>query len=133
MALERLLLRFGADEQQVLERRAEIQHELARVQDLDGAMAEDERELAAAEAEYAWAARRLGEERALAATKLAPAVEAQLSALALGKARFDVRLEVATGETVRVDGHDRRAVDRPWRREGGIPAGRESWRAARGR
>jgi DNA repair protein RecN (Recombination protein N) len=105
-ALDRLLLRFGTDEQQVLERRAEIHEELARVRDLDGAMAEDERELRQAEAEYAAEARLLGEQRSLAAKKLAPAVEEQLSALALGKARFDVRLEAATGEAVRVDGHD---------------------------
>ena len=105
-ALERLLLRFGTDEQQVLERRAELQEELARVRDLDGAMAEDERELRHAEAEYAAEARLLGEQRSLAARKLAPAVEEQLSALALGKARFDVRLEAATAEAVQVDGQD---------------------------
>jgi DNA repair protein RecN (Recombination protein N) len=110
-ALERLLLRFGADEGQVLERRAELQHELDRVRDLDGAMAEDERDLERAETGYVKQARLLSDQRLRAARKLAPAVEKQLSALALGKARFDVRLEAATGETVQVDGQDPLALN----------------------
>ena len=105
-ALERLMLRFGEDEDAVLERRAEMQDELARMRDLDGAVAEDARALQRAEADYAAEARQLGQQRERAARELAPAVEEQLSALALGKARFDVQLRAAAGETVRDDGHD---------------------------
>jgi DNA repair protein RecN (Recombination protein N) len=105
-ALERLLLRFGETEDDVLERRSEMQDELARVRELDGAVAEDERDLRRAEAEYVTEARLLGERRQRAARELAPAVEEQLSALALGKARFDVRLAAAVGERVQGEGDE---------------------------
>jgi len=106
VALERLLLHYGEDEAAVLRRRAEIQDELARMRDLDGALEEDERELVRAEREYAAAAVELGAERRQSARELAPAVEKQLSSLALGKARFDVRLSSAPGEAIGVGDGD---------------------------
>jgi DNA repair protein RecN (Recombination protein N) len=99
-ALEHLLLRYGADEAAVLERRSDIEGELTRMQDLDGALEQDELELDRAEKEYAVAAIELGRRRARAAKALAPAVEKQLSVLALGKARFDVHLGRGSGETI---------------------------------
>jgi DNA repair protein RecN (Recombination protein N) len=100
VALERLRLAYGRDEHEVLERLAAAREELARLDDVDRSRAEAAASVFRAEEAYLDAARRLTRARLRAAKKLAGAVEEQLAALALPKARFAAELEVARGEEV---------------------------------
>jgi DNA repair protein RecN (Recombination protein N) len=94
-ALERLCLRYGPDEAAVLATLASAREELAELEDLEGEIARAEGDLGAAEEAYAGAAAVLTAAREGAASKLVPAVEGQLAALALKRARFEVGLEPA--------------------------------------
>ena len=105
-ALERLLLKWGPAEDDALAEAARAEAELATIDNIDAAIEEAGRELAAARAAYAEAARILTARRASAATRLAPAVEAELAPLALAKARFSVELTEAR-ETFSASGVER--------------------------
>jgi DNA repair protein RecN (Recombination protein N) len=91
-ALDRLFLRFGPDEVAALEARATAAAELSALEDGDRSLEGAERAVAQADEGYARAASALSRRRREAAAALAPEVEGQLSALALGKARFAVAL-----------------------------------------
>ena len=100
VAIERLLLRYGADEAAVLARRDEARAELEGWIDRDRRIERARAELARAEEAYARTARDLGRSRREAAEILGPAVERQLAALALGRSRLAVRFSPAPGATV---------------------------------
>ncbi len=91
-ALERLLLRFGPAEEDAVAGANRAERELATIDNLDTEIAAAEGKLAAARAAYDDAARVLSKRRAIAAARLGPAVEAELTPLALAKARFEVVL-----------------------------------------
>jgi DNA repair protein RecN (Recombination protein N) len=91
-ALERLLLKWGPSEDDALGEAARVEGELQTIDNLDAELHAAERELEAARAAYAAAARVLTERRTDAAARLGPAVEAELAPLALAKARFTVAL-----------------------------------------
>lgn len=99
-ALERLFLRFGADEEEVLAAREAASAELVGLEDLDAERDRVASAVLAAETEYAEAARRLSARRRAAAKKLGPAIADALVDLALPKARFEVAVEPLDGETV---------------------------------
>jgi DNA repair protein RecN (Recombination protein N) len=104
VAIERLVLRYGPDEQAVLDRRAEAARELDDVEHLDDRENRAREAVAAAETAYLSAARRLGRARSAAAGRMKPRVEAELAVLALSKARFEVEIKGARGEEVERDG-----------------------------
>ena len=91
-ALERLLLKWGPSEDDALGEAARVEGELQTIDNLDAEREAAERDLDAARAAYAAAARVLTERRTEAAARLGPAVEAELAPLALAKARFTVAL-----------------------------------------
>jgi len=99
-ALEQLMLAHGADEQGLLDRREAAQRELVGLRGIEGDLEHAREAVVEAEQVYVGAARLLGAARRKAAGRLKPAVERQLAALALAKARFDVELEPARGETL---------------------------------
>jgi len=98
--LERLLLKHGADEQAVLDRRELLAGELVELDRGEDAVADGEQELRRIEADYARCAFALGERRREAAPRLSEAVQRQLEALALPKARLALRLTDSAQETV---------------------------------
>jgi DNA repair protein RecN (Recombination protein N) len=100
VALERLCLRYGADEAAVLESVAAAQKELASLRDLDQQLETADRHVEKAEQDYRRKASRLSRARRAAAKRLVPAVEAQFRALALEKAAFRVELLPARGEAL---------------------------------
>jgi DNA repair protein RecN (Recombination protein N) len=104
VALERLFLRFGSDEPAVLEHRVAAAAELATLRGIDAELERAGAELREAGERYLQAAAALGVARRRSATRLARAVEAQLKALALGKARLAVGFDEARGD--RVEGLD---------------------------
>jgi len=107
-ALERLCLRHGATEDEVLAAREAAAGELAGLEDLEGGLDCARRDLAEAEGDYAELATALGSARRATAKRIAPAVEAALADLAMPKARFRVTVEAAAGPTVA--GRDGRPV-----------------------
>jgi DNA repair protein RecN (Recombination protein N) len=100
VALERLCLRYGADESAVLEAAAGARNELARLQQIDEQLEAADREVEQAEQRYLRCANRLSRGRKVAVKQLVPAVEAQFRALALDKAMLRVALTPARGETL---------------------------------
>lgn len=94
-ALDRLLLRHGPTEEDALQRLEAAREERASLEDGDRSMEEAERVAAAADAAYDAAASSLSARRREAAEALPAEVEAQLSPLALAKARFEVALRPA--------------------------------------
>jgi DNA repair protein RecN (Recombination protein N) len=98
VALERLCLRYGADEGAVLERREAARSELDSLRDIDAELQRADDELRAAEGLYLETAARLSAVRREAASRLGPAVVEQLRALALEKARWSVEFSPARGE-----------------------------------
>jgi DNA repair protein RecN (Recombination protein N) len=92
VAIERLLLRHGPEESDALRAGALAAAGIAALEDVERGLAAAETALAGAHAAYAEAAERLGAGRRAAAARHGPAVEAQLRALALDKARFEVAL-----------------------------------------
>lgn len=98
VALERLYLRLGVEEQGIEAYRAAVATELADLDDLVGERRRALEAQASAEALYATTAAELTRLRRLAARKLAPAVQRQLGALAFDKAKFDVAFSDAAGE-----------------------------------
>ena len=106
-ALERLLLRYGPDEAAALERREAAHAELealGNLADLETAAVEAVEE---AESAYVEAAARLGRARSKAAGRMKPRIEAQLEALALPRARFEIAFAPARGDRIERDG-------KPW-------------------
>jgi DNA repair protein RecN (Recombination protein N) len=99
-ALEELMLRHGLDERGLLERCDEARTELAGLQDIETELGQARGAVEAAEKEYVRAARQLGAAREAASKRLRVAVEKQLAALALAKARFDLELSPAAGDSV---------------------------------
>lgn len=91
-ALDRLLLRFGPDEATALETRDQARAECAALEDGDRSLEQAERAATEAQETFARAAAALSERRRTIGPALASEVEAQLGALALGKARFAVAL-----------------------------------------
>ncbi|HEX6852416.1 MAG TPA: DNA repair protein RecN [Candidatus Polarisedimenticolaceae bacterium] len=91
-ALDRLLLRYGPDEEAALATREAAEAERAQLEDVDRSIEQAERAAEEAEAAYAAAAKALSERRRAAAAVLSREVETQLGALALVKARFAVAL-----------------------------------------
>ncbi|HXV75043.1 MAG TPA: hypothetical protein VD788_01900, partial [Candidatus Polarisedimenticolaceae bacterium] len=103
-ALARLMLRYGADERAVLDARAAAARELEAIAAHDDRVARAAERLREAERDYAACAVELGQRRRTAAGALGAAVEKQLTALALGRARFSVGVTAANGEAVEVAG-----------------------------
>jgi len=103
-ALERLLLRYGPDEASALERRDEVHVELEALGKLADLEASAVEVVERAEAAYVDAARRLGRARSAAATGMKPRVEAQLEALALARARFEIAFSPARGDEIERSG-----------------------------
>jgi DNA repair protein RecN (Recombination protein N) len=100
-AISSLLLRYGPDESAAIARRDAAADELEELGDLVTEEARAAEAVAVAERDYADAAGELSRARETAAGGLAPRVEKQLRALALGKARFRVETAPARGsETV---------------------------------
>jgi len=95
--LRRLCLRHATDEAGLLALATRAAAELAEIGALDESLAAAELERSRAAEQYAAAAGRLTALRRAAAPKLAAAVQAQLAALALGRARFEVALEPLDG------------------------------------
>jgi DNA repair protein RecN (Recombination protein N) len=100
-ALERLRLRYGKDEAEILLARGAIAREVETLENLDREAAAAMEALREAEAAYAKAAASLSGARREAAGRLAPAVENQLGSLALGRARIDLAFAAARGRVVR--------------------------------
>ena len=96
-AIERLFLRFGETEEEILRYREQAAEELATLVDLEGEIDRARRDLLAAEREYATAAARLSERRRTAAAALQPAVERGLAELAMKKARMRVEFVPEAG------------------------------------
>jgi DNA repair protein RecN (Recombination protein N) len=97
-ALERLRLRYGADEEAVLRHRDEAAADAARLRGLEDETARAREALVATEEAYARDASALSRARRSAASRLAPAVEEQLRALALEKASFAASFSPSRGE-----------------------------------
>ena len=95
-ALSRLLLKWGPTENDARQTSERAERELATLSNLDAEVAEAEKQQGAARAAYDAAARVLSHRRASAASRLGPAVEAELKPLAFGKARFAVVLTPVT-------------------------------------
>jgi DNA repair protein RecN (Recombination protein N) len=103
--LSRLLVRHGATEPELLERRGRAASEIEALARVGDELRAAEAESGRVEARYAQAALALREARRRAAERLARAIERQLKDLALPKARFAVGLdEPLGGEAVVVDG-----------------------------
>lgn len=100
-ALEKLLLRHGSTEEEILAARDAMRAELARLGDLDRARAEARERIDAAVADYATQAALLTERRREGARRLAREAEKQFRALALERARLRIALPAPAGETVR--------------------------------
>ena len=90
-ALERLLLRYGPDEATALERREAAHAELEALGNLADLETAAVAAVEKAESAYVEAAARLGRARSKAAGRMKPRIEAQLEALALPRARFELR------------------------------------------
>jgi len=106
VAIERLMLRHGASEEEVLRALQTARDELAGWIDRDRRLADARETVSAAERAYRDAAQDLGRCRHEAAEILAPAVERQFAALALGRARLGVRFSPAPGPPVPKDADD---------------------------
>lgn len=90
VGLERLLLRHGPGETDALRAREEALARIAALDDVERGLSEAESAVAGAREAWRDAASELGTARRAAAAKLGPAVEAQLRALALERAHFEV-------------------------------------------
>jgi DNA repair protein RecN (Recombination protein N) len=99
--ISNLLLRYGPDERAAIARRDEAATELDELGDLETEETRATEAVAGAERQYVRAAAALSKARVAAAKGLAPRVEKQLGALALGKARFRVETTSVRGaETI---------------------------------
>ncbi|MBZ5639150.1 MAG: DNA repair protein RecN [Acidobacteriia bacterium] len=98
--LERLRLRYGADESAILAHRETCARELHTLGSLDGETRSAEGTVAIEEGRYLEAAAALGGARREASERLRVAVEAQLRHLALGRATLSVRFSAARGPLV---------------------------------
>jgi len=98
--LERLCLRFGADEAGLVERLDAARKDLEQLRGIDGELREFESACAEAEQRYVKAAAALSEARRTAADRLGGEVESQLRALALPAARFEVAFRPSRGDPV---------------------------------
>ena len=96
--LRRLQSRYGPNIEAILEYRAQAQREFERIAGGERRTAQLESELAACAERLDAAARRLSGARETVAVELASAVTAELAAVDLPKARFDVALEPAPGK-----------------------------------
>lgn len=96
-ALERLRLRFGRDEGEILAARAEAAAELAATLRIEDEIEAAGADLDAAISRYVEAASALTKARRAAAKRLAPAVEAQLRDLALPGARLSITFSPSRG------------------------------------
>jgi DNA repair protein RecN (Recombination protein N) len=103
-ALENLLLRYGADESAVLERRAGAAAELKSIESLDDTETRLRDAVVEAEVRYLEGAALLSRGRRAAAKRIQPRVEAELAELALPAARFEIDLKAARGEQLRQGG-----------------------------
>ena len=95
--LERLRLRYGATEEEVLAARESAAGEIASLERLDDEAGEAAGRLQEAMAVYRRVATRLTEARKAAGSRLGPSVEKQLRALSLPAARFRVAFEEPRG------------------------------------
>jgi DNA repair protein RecN (Recombination protein N) len=102
-AIDRLLLRFGPGEEDALRAAGEAEAELATIDHLDAETAAADTVVSEARAAYARQAKVLTQARGAAASRLGPAVEAELGPLALQKAAFSVALSPARGGIGRGD------------------------------
>ncbi len=101
--LERLRLRYGADESAILRFRDEAARELSALENLESETERAGAAIAEAESRFVEAASILTRARERAAGQLGPSVEGQLRAVALGRARFVVQLASAKGAPVRTN------------------------------
>ncbi len=99
--LDQLLLRYGADETEVLAYRDRASAELATLNDLDGEVRKVEEERQAAADRYLKRAVELTSARKRAARRLTPAFRSGLRELAMSHAAVEVRFQAAAGEMVR--------------------------------
>jgi DNA repair protein RecN (Recombination protein N) len=102
-ALERLLLKWGPEEDDARSAVERAERELATIDHLDAEVDEAMRQRDAARDAYVAAARVLTKRRQAAAARLGPAVEDELKPLAFGKARFTVVLAPPKGATADAD------------------------------
>ncbi len=103
-SLERLRLQFGVDEEAVLTTRDLAAQELATLEHFDEEARRIDAVVRDAQERYREAARELTRSRRAAAERFVPAVEAQLSALALGRAKVEVSFAPARGSVLAGDG-----------------------------
>jgi DNA repair protein RecN (Recombination protein N) len=103
-SLEGICLRHATDEAGLLAWRDAAQEELQTLESLDEKLSGAERRLEAAENAYLDAASQLTRQREAAAQRIEAAVQRQFKALALGKARFRVKLLPAHGTAIERDG-----------------------------
>jgi DNA repair protein RecN (Recombination protein N) len=106
VALERLCLRYGKDEAELISFRDEAQQALSDLLGADGEMARAAERLVLLESDYLRAATALTRRRRSGARTLAKAVEGQMAELALEQARFEVALQPANGDLIRQEGAD---------------------------
>jgi DNA repair protein RecN (Recombination protein N) len=104
--LERACLKYGVDEPGLVDLRMSCATELATLQNLDEELAAADEKVAAAEGAYCAAAEKLGRSRKKAGKTLIEAVQSQLAALALPKAKFDMELVPARGPEIERAGKD---------------------------
>jgi DNA repair protein RecN (Recombination protein N) len=97
--LRRLQSRYGPSIEAILDYRRRAQEEYERIAGGERRTAELEAQLAQRAAELESAARRLSSARAQVGAELAAAVTAELAAVDLAKARFDVAFEPVTAKT----------------------------------
>src|SRR5262245_30941404 len=106
-ALTRLKRKYGDSEAVMLAHRDAAAAELERLARHEEALAEGERRVAAARAALEEAADVLGRARREAAARLAPAVQRELRALGMDRARFEVGLHTLAAEDVSARGRER--------------------------
>ncbi len=99
-ALERLRLRYGKTEEEVLARRARAAEELDALADLDAEFDRADRERKEALDRYRATASRLSRARKKAAGRLGPRIQEGLAGLAMERARFEIRFRPAVGEEI---------------------------------
>ncbi len=99
-ALDRLTLRYGKDEDEVLAWRDEARARQAELGSTEERIREAEQRLSSLESAYRKAAAALTRARRRAADGLVPAILEQLAALSLAEARIEVAFTPARGETI---------------------------------
>lgn len=102
--LERLRLRYGNDEQGILDRRDALARELATLRRLDAEIESAALEIGEREGRYARLAEDLTGKRDATAGRLTSRLEEELGPLSLPKARVEIRWQPSSASAVSLDG-----------------------------